>query len=134
AVHGYVLDAGGGPVPGAVVRRGPIEAVTAADGAYELCIPVGGTTLRVGAEGYGTLTVMLSANNRVRRDFRLSPEGVILGRAVRADDGAPVPDAVVSILPPISPTGEVMAGGGAAARAVTDGDGRFRIDGLVPGR
>lgn len=140
SLHGFVKDAGGGPIAGAVLRRGPLEVTSAADGAYTLCMPIGEySNLEVGAAGYGTLALSLTVTNRVRRDFRLSPEGVIVGRAVRADDGRPVADAVVSIPSSIasnerSAPGSFVPSDGAGARAVTDGDGRFRLAGLVPGR
>jgi hypothetical protein len=134
-LHGVILDAGGGTVPSASIRRGPVEVIGASDGTYSLCVPIGTANLEVGAEGYGTVTVSLAVTNHMRRDFRLSPEGVISGRAVRAGDGAPVPDAVVSVPSTLtSRGGEMATSGGAGARAVTDADGRFRIEGLTAGR
>ncbi len=134
-VHGTVADAGGGPIPGAVVRLGPVAAVAAADGAYALCVPLGEVDLAIGADGYGTITVQLAVSARIRRDFRLSPEGVLTGRAVRAGDGTPVAGALVRV----SPSGALVpglaaAGGSAAAQTTSDVDGRFRLAGLVPGR
>jgi uncharacterized GH25 family protein len=135
ALHGFILDAAGGSIPGASVRRGSIEAVAAPDGAYALCLPIGDTLLDVGADGYGTVSVSMAVTNRVRRDFRLSPEGVITGRAVRAEDGRPVADAVISLQASGTGVPGFSSGiSGAPGMAITDGDGRFRMGGVLPGR
>lgn len=134
SVFGNVLDAAGGAIPGATVRRGPIEAVAGADGAYTLCVPVGDATLEVGGDGYGAITATLAVSARLRRDFQLSPEGVLTGRAVRADDGSPVGGALVSVAVSGERFPGMAASGGAAAKAATDDHGRFRIAGLLPGR
>jgi protocatechuate 3,4-dioxygenase beta subunit len=134
SVFGVIVDAGGGPIPGAVIRRGPSTAVAAADGGYDLCVPLGETELTVRAGGYGTLTTMLSVSGRLHRDFRLSPEAVVTGRTVRADDGQPISGAVVRLTAASDPMQGMMARDGDAAQATTDLDGRFRLEGVVPGR
>ncbi|HUQ01679.1 MAG TPA: carboxypeptidase regulatory-like domain-containing protein [Kofleriaceae bacterium] len=135
ALHGFILDAASGPIPGASVRRGSIDAIAATDGAYSLCLPIGDTLLDVGADGYGTVSVSMAVTNRVRRDFRLSPEGVIAGRAVRVEDGTPISNALVSL----QASGTAIPGfsggiSGAPGSATTDADGRFRMVGVLPGR
>ena len=134
SVFGVIVDAGGGPIPGAVIHRGPATAVSTADGGYDLCVPLGPTELTVGAGGYGTLRTMLSVSGRIHRDFRLSPEGVVSGRAVRAEDGKPVAGAVVSLTATVNPMQGGMAPDGVTAQVTTDGDGSFRVEGVVPGR
>lgn len=134
SVYGFVLDASSGPIPGAIVRRGPIDVVAASDGAYSLCVPIGEANLEVGADGYGTIAVALPVTNRFRRDFRLSPEGVVVGRAVRADDGKPVADALVTVRPMGSDMPNIGGLRAADRRATTDADGRFRVAGILPGR
>jgi protocatechuate 3,4-dioxygenase beta subunit len=134
SVVGNVFDAAGGAIPGAVVRRGVLEAVADADGAYTMCVPIGETTLDVAADGYGGVTVTLAVTGKLRRDFQLSPEGVLVGRAVRADDKTPVAGAIVAVATSGEPFPGMAGIGSAVGKATTDDDGRFRVEGLVPGR
>lgn len=134
SVFGAVVDAGGGPIAGAQIRRGPIVTIAADDGSYDLCVPVGDTDLTVSADGYGTIEASLAVFARLHHEFRLSPEGVITGTTVR-DDGSPVPGAVVSLAGVDDPTqGPVWDARGAPAQVVADAGGRFRIAGVLPGR
>ena len=105
-------------------------AIAADDGAFELCVPVGETTLKVAADGYGTIAVMVAAFARLHRDFRLSPEAVIAGLTVR-DDGTAVAGAVVRLAATGFGRGEVP---GAAAQTTSDSNGRFRFTGVASGR
>lgn len=134
SVFGAVVDAGGGPIAGAQVRRGPIATIAADDGAFDVCVPVGQAELMISADGYGTIKSSLAVYGRLHHDFRLSPEGVITGRTV-GDDGNPVAGAVVSLSATDDPMlGPVWDSRGAPAQTVSDGDGRFRIAGVLPGR
>jgi hypothetical protein len=100
-LHGTVRDAGGGVVPRARVSREYSSTSAGADaddsGNYELCVPVGETTLVARAEGYARATENLFAVGRIRRDFELGPEATIAGRTVRSGDHAPVPNALIEL-------------------------------------
>lgn len=130
SLHGTIHDAGGGVVPKARVSREVGVRTgwgTEADdaGAYELCVPVGFSTVTVRAEGYARVTEDLSAFGTVRHDFALGLEATIGGQVVRASDHSAVADAVVELHDTTSSRVEY---------ASTDAAGHFTFDGVTPGR
>lgn len=132
ALHGFIRDASGGPIAKARVGSSPggqgIESDD--DGKYEVCVPVGDGSVWVDADGYARVREQIAAYGRVRRDFELVPEAVVVGRVVQADDKRPVPEARVMLM-----GDRTMMGEGSTWESVTaDDDGQFRIDGLLPGR
>lgn len=126
---GHVFDSGGGPIEHARVRRpGSHGAETNVKGEFEVCLPPGPNTVHVDAPGYGKLRVWVLVLGRTVRDLRLIPEAFIVGRVVLADDGSPVPGAMVSAWPAQFTNGEAPAGGDVLAGT----DGRFRLA-VAPG-
>jgi hypothetical protein len=130
AIYGKVRDASGGAIAKAHVAWAAAFATVGTDagddGNYDLCVPMGETEAFVTAAGYAAIGDSITAFGRVRRDFELSPEAVVHGRVVRADDHTPVPGAVVELVfegttyhPPL--------------HASSDADGRFHIEGATPG-
>ncbi len=70
-------------------------------------------------------------------DIRLAAAGIALAGQVRNRDGSPLPDMLVTISPenPVNvskPQRQILLK--SLPSAVTDGDGRYRIDGLTPGK
>lgn len=134
SIHGSILDAAGGTIPHAVIARGEgsldMSGGAEADdnGAYELCIPIGGGAVRVSADGYAAHSERIVAYGRTRRDFRLLPGGAVIGRVIRADDKSPVAGAIVR-LRPADPRGQ-----GVLMATASDADGRFQFDTAAPGR
>ncbi len=132
ALHGIVRDASGGPIAKARVGSSPggqgIESDD--DGKYEVCVPVGDGSVWVDADGYARVREQIVAYGRVRRDFELVPEAIVVGRVIRADDKSVVPGASVLLQSDRSTVGDATTWESATA----DQDGQFRIDGLLPGR
>ncbi len=129
-VTGSILDASGGPIARARVRREGLAGVVADDkGTYKLCVPRGESSVEYAADGYGSVLLALDVAGELRQDIVLVPEGVLTVRTVRAEDGKPVADAIVFVFPQDwsrdRPAGSV---------AMTDGDGRARVTRLVPGQ
>ena len=58
--------------------------------------------------------------------------GAVEGAALRAEDGAPIPFALVRLLPAESPAAAAPAPGG-ALRAASNANGRFHFAGVAPG-
>jgi protocatechuate 3,4-dioxygenase beta subunit len=128
-VVGTIRDPSGGPIARARVLRGGVAGVEADDnGAYELCVPPGESTIDYGADGYGSVTLTFSADLRTRRDVVLVPEAVVQG-VVLDDDGAPVAGAYVWLNPV-----EWGSERNASRSAVAEDDGRFRVAEVTPGR
>ena len=132
-LHGVVRDASGGTIAKARVMEsdrgiaGPgVESND--DGSYELCIDVGGSNIIVRADGYADVSVPITAFGKIRRDFDLVPEAVVAGRAVRADDGTPVENARVMLVPD-----RPGFAGASIYTASSDSDGRFRFHGVARG-
>lgn len=131
SIFGVVRDVSGGTIPGARVAHSldgvhaDLAATTGADGAYELCVPRGETSLLVSAEGYATELGEVFVSSNTRHDIALSPEAAIHGRVMHA--GAPVAGAQVRL------RGSMMAAYQRPADAIADGDGRFMITGARPG-
>jgi Carboxypeptidase regulatory-like domain len=131
SVHGTVRDVSGGAIPNARVARsidalvGDMETSTGGDGTYDLCVPMGESSVLVSADGYATIASRLPTWGRALRDFELSPEATIQGRVVRASDHTPIVDAVVDLQP--------VGLSARTERAVSDADGRFHFAGVFPG-
>jgi hypothetical protein len=129
---GEVLDPGGHPVSGAVVRAASsdhaAEAVTGSDGRFELGLPAGGYQL-VATRGDEAATLpaplTLAPGGSARGlDLRLVPAATLEG-AVGRGRGAAVAGAQVAV--------RRHGARAVVARATTDGAGRFRIGHLAPG-
>ncbi len=143
AMYGAVRDASGGPIVKAKLARlqqglrspvpGGTSVTTDDKGAYELCVEVrwpGWVMVEVSAEGYGAIAVNTLVPGRIKVDFALVPEAMVVGRVVRDSDGEPVPGAHVFV--PIQ--GRQQREGTGWRGAFTDDTGRFRIDRVAAGR
>jgi protocatechuate 3,4-dioxygenase beta subunit len=135
SIHGTIHDVAGGVIPKAHVVR--IEDEIAAgegaeadiDGAYELCMPVGGyARVMVRADGYAAVSDFVSTFGRMRRDYSLTPGATVVGRVVRESDRSSVAGAIVRI----EPDGTQREW--TTVLASSDAEGRFRVDGVTPGR
>jgi protocatechuate 3,4-dioxygenase beta subunit len=130
AVEGTVVDAGNNPLPKVHVRRNGLVGVdTDARGAYRVCVPFGEVTIEYSADGYGGVSLDMNANGVIRRDVVLVPEATLAVRVLRGDTSEPVAEAMVNAWPQ-----EWGPGRPTPAFALTDADGRARLDGLLPGR
>lgn len=137
-VRGLVKDLAGGPVADALVRgrsgeEWDREAPTAytvsdAQGRFELWLAPGRASLRAQAEGYapGSRTTGVPGPTV---ELLLTPEAVLVGRAVEIGSNRPVPDALVH-------AEADWQGGGVFGwgTARTDSEGKFRMTRLPPGR
>ncbi|MHC1558661.1 MFS transporter [Actinomycetospora sp. C-140] len=113
-----VTDPGGGVV---AVRRSD------ADGAWESgeCEP-GSYTVTVLAPGRSPQAARVAVGeDGARQDVTVPPARYSLSGAVRGTGGSPVPESLVVL---------VGRDGAVVASAVTGPDGRFRLDGITPGR
>ncbi|WP_434428168.1 carboxypeptidase regulatory-like domain-containing protein [Nannocystis pusilla] len=121
---GIVRDLGGGEVGGAIVEAGDAAGRSGADGSFSLWVRPGEVRVTATAEGYAD-TQSSGRAPGLTLEILMTPESVLLGRVVRADDGSPVAGAEVS----------ATGGGGWGRRgpAFTDASGNFRIDALPPG-
>jgi protocatechuate 3,4-dioxygenase beta subunit len=130
SIHGTVRDQAGGIVPAAHVAMWEGPATDARDdGSYELCVPVGSTTVMVRADGYANVLEDVSVYGRLQHDFALGPEATIVGRVVRASDHSPIAGAMISVT-----ADDWAARGPIEPRLVSsDADGTFHVDGLTPG-
>lgn len=129
-IHGVVQDLGGGAIEGATVFGGAAASgigVTSSgpDGEFSLWIRPGRVSVWAEADGYAQGQSVGAAPGH-RFELFLTPESVAIGSVVRVDDGAPVSDARVWV-----DRGE--GSGGASGSVFTDADGKFRVDGLLPG-
>ncbi|HEY5945886.1 MAG TPA: carboxypeptidase regulatory-like domain-containing protein [Kofleriaceae bacterium] len=132
-LYGSVLDASGGVVAKAKLRvAGLAGAESDAKGEYSVCVePSNGPPnnfVRVEADGYGTINVVIGLVGELRYDFVLVPEAVLVGKVV-TDDHRPVAGARVLAIPDPSEGPHHIASGW----AMSEDDGSFRIPGLSPG-
>lgn len=136
-MFGSVTDASGGPIAKArLAVAGLSGGETDLEGHYSICLPPDAPTLRIDADGYGSIEERIGTTNGVqtmtgelRRDFLLVPEGVLAGKVVDTM-GHPIAGARVIARSALSEQRRHIAGGGAD----TGGDGAFRISGLAPAR
>ncbi|MCW5805663.1 MAG: carboxypeptidase regulatory-like domain-containing protein [Deltaproteobacteria bacterium] len=128
-VAGTVYDAANAPIAKAKVLYGGFAgATTDAKGAYKVCLPLGEVMLEYSAEGYGGVTLAMFVLGEHQQDIVLVPEATLTVKVLRADGDHPVPDALVWLAP--AEWGRDRATG---ATAITDADGKAKVDGLVPG-
>lgn len=137
-LYGKVVDASGGPIIHAqLLAQGVVGSESDAKGSFDICLDAAGNApderkLVVRATGYGTLEMIAPLTGRVRHDFMLTPEATVSGRVVNPQ-GGPVAMASVRLS-----TDEAAPRPGseqaAAARAVTDANGRFELGGIGAGR
>jgi protocatechuate 3,4-dioxygenase beta subunit len=123
-VTGFVRDLSGGELEGALVWSSYAYARSGAEGRFSLWVEPGNTSVRARAEGYVESNAQGVAPGHVFEIY-LTPESVLVGRVVRAEDGAPVAGASV-----YAREGSGFNGGGPA---ITDEGGNFRVEGLRPG-
>lgn len=119
-IHGTVKDLSGGPIEAAVVSAHDGVAFTDADGQFAAWVRPGATHVTAEADGYTSGYTSGAAPGHHFEVF-LTPESVLVGKVVRADDGSPVADALVA------------ANGRYSEASYTDAGGNFRIDRLQPG-
>lgn len=132
-VAGTVVDETGGVVPGAVVRRmefdrldGSSRTIADDEGRFELWVPPGPVGLTASAEGYAEGRAGASAPQD-GIELRVMPEVVLAGRVIDGA-GAPVPDIRVRANPERDNASEQFT------FTTTDGEGRFALRRLAPGR
>ncbi|PCC68589.1 Carboxypeptidase regulatory-like domain-containing protein [Nannocystis exedens] len=121
-LKGVVRDLSGGELEGALVSSGFAYARSGADGTFTLWVAPGETYLDARADGYAKGWMMGVAPG-MTFEIALTPESVLVGRVVRAEDGAPVAGASVYAEKHLE----------SSSQAVTDANGNFRIEGLKPG-
>ena len=118
---GVVRDVGGGEIEGAIVAAvGGGTAFSGPDGGFELWVRPGEVGLTAQAEGYAPGRAGTRAPGPAAEIY-LTPEAVIVGTVVGAEDGLPIAGAQVS-------TREL-----ALPVATTDEAGGFRLGQLEPG-
>jgi RNA polymerase sigma factor (sigma-70 family) len=115
-LSGRVLEAGGGPIPGASVQirggaqvphplRGPspqlhtLTVKTDATGTYRVQLPEWTYHVTAAASGYAAARSLIDLKADETRDLRLAPTGQVSGRVVAAVDGVPVTGAEVFAVP-----------------------------------
>lgn len=121
-LKGVVRDLSGGELEGAQVSSGFAHGRTGADGRFTLWVAPGEAYLEAHADGYARGWMMGVAPG-MTFEIALTPESVLVGRVVRAEDGAPVAGASVLAVKPME----------SSAEAISDTNGNFRIEGLKPG-
>ncbi len=132
-IRGAVKDLSGGAVEGASVTSGGLfygtgMAVTTSgpEGEFALWVRPGTPQVWARAEGYAGGADSGAAPGHQFELF-LTPEAVLIGKVVRAGDGAPVEGARVT-----AQRGDTFFGGGTGG-AITDAKGNFRLAQLTPG-
>ncbi|MDB4959124.1 MAG: hypothetical protein JWO36_6693 [Myxococcales bacterium] len=132
-LYGAILDASGGTIAKAKLRVAGLAGAQSDDkGQYTVCIQSSsgprGSSVRVEADGYGTIEVVVNLSGELRYDFVLVPEAVLVGQVI-TEDNKPVAGARVIALPDPGEEPHHIASGW----ALSEDDGRFRIPGLSPG-
>jgi len=145
-VHGRVKDISGGVVAGAlvVVRSGHRWVAGAntvvrsdAEGQFVAWAAPGPVSANAHAEGYADGSEDGIAPGQTL-EILLTPETVLVGRVVEAGSDRGVAGAMVSASGDddgfFFSGGSMMSSDGGGEQAISDADGRFRIEGLAPGR
>jgi choice-of-anchor A domain-containing protein len=123
---GTVVSAeGDAPIGGATIQIGSVQALTGADGGFQLIdLPVGSLVANIGANGFvpTLLTGTLAAGVNNAGVIRLAPDhpaatSSVSGRITDSDAGTPIVGALVE-----------FAGGG--LRASSGVDGRYQLTGI----
>ncbi len=121
---GVVQDLSGGVLEGALVNVAEAYARSGADGQFSLWVAPGSVFVTAHVDGYAEGSGSGLAPGQWF-ELRLTPESVLVGRVVRADDHAPLEGASVYA--------REDSRWSSFGPAITDADGRFRIEGLLPG-
>lgn len=141
AMFGTVRDASGGPIVNARIARlpdghsaipGGVAVTTDPKGAYELCVEPrwpGVVAVEVSADGYAAITATMIVPGRLKFDFALVPEAIIVGHVIRGDNGAPIPNAYVFVPPGAPGTDSTPLHG-----TFSDASGHFQLDRMTAGR
>ena len=119
-IHGTIKDLSGGPIDGALVTADDATSFSDADGNFSAWVRPGATWVSAIADGYSGNFAEGAAPGHAFEVF-LTPESVLIGKVVRADDGTPIAGAWVT------------ANGSSYQAAYSDAGGNFRLDGLPPG-
>jgi hypothetical protein len=134
-LSGLVRDAGGGAIANAhLATAGTSGADSDRTGRYNICLTPNDapgpstTSVRVDADGYGSVAEQISVVGELHHDFVLAPEAILIGRVMVGNQ--PVFGARVTATPDISERAHRVVG----SWAESDRDGHFRIGGLAPGR
>ncbi|MCB9566519.1 MAG: carboxypeptidase regulatory-like domain-containing protein [Myxococcales bacterium] len=123
-ITGVIKDLSGGAIEGAQLTVDEAIGFSGDEGRFSLWVAPGDRWLSAWADGYARGSDGGVAPGHEFEVF-LTPEAVLIGKVVRASDGAPVEGATVS------PIGGQW--GWSDASAITDAAGKFRIVGLEPG-
>ncbi|HEY3803517.1 MAG TPA: FtsX-like permease family protein [Kofleriaceae bacterium] len=134
-LSGLVRDAGGGAIANAhLATAGTSGADSDRTGRYNICLTPNDapgpstTSVRVDADGYGSVAEQISVVGELHHDFVLAPEAILIGRVMVGNQ--PVFGARVTATPDISERAHRVVG----SWAESDRDGHFRIGGLALGR
>ena len=122
-IHGTIKDLSGGPIESAQVTAGWGISFSDAEGRFSAWVRQGPSAVLAQADGYAQGVARGLAPGHVFEVF-LTPEAVLTGKVVRADDGSPVEGVGVSVW---------ASGFGGGPSVFSDAGGGFRIDGLQPG-
>jgi RNA polymerase sigma-70 factor (ECF subfamily) len=129
-LHGTIVDSSAGGVANARLSVAGLGGTVAdSGGEYSLCVPMGDSRVRIVADGYGALDLPIHLVGTLRRDFELVPESALAGTVVD-ESGNGVPYARVLAVPQAVEQPHFLGTGS----TVADGEGRFRLTNLAPGR
>jgi protocatechuate 3,4-dioxygenase beta subunit len=131
-IEGFVLDSSGAPAAGAEVHVGgyePVVVTTGPGGGFSVEAEPGShiVSARRGNEAGSLSTPVIISAGKTVRDVRiqLGQSAALEGSVVARGSGAPIEGARVDLSP--------YGNNGDSGRAVTDGTGRFSVEGLAPG-
>ena len=137
-LYGRIADPSGGSIPHAeLLAQGVIGNESDANGAFDLCVNAQGEApetrrIVIRASGYGSVELIAPLVGRMQRDIMLTPEATLTGRVVDArGEGVPMANVRVAWDEAAPRPGSEHP---AAARAVTDSNGRFELSSLSGGR
>ncbi|MCY1057149.1 carboxypeptidase regulatory-like domain-containing protein [Nannocystis sp. SCPEA4] len=120
-VRGVVKDLSGGAIEGALVQDWrQFSTLTGPEGEFSMWVQPGEIGLQAVAEGYAMGSDVGVAPGHVY-ELLLTPEAVLVGKVVRAGSGEPLEGV------------RVLGNGPGGGSTMTDAQGQFRIERLVPG-